>query len=290
MTYNASELILNQDGSIYHLNLRPEDIADTIILVGDPARVPRVSKHFDRIEVQKSKREFVTHTGFIGKKRLSVVGTGIGVGNIGIVMNELDALVNIDLNTRELKSTMTQLQLCRLGTAGALQANLPVDGLLVSQYALGLDGLLMHYHRKPSEELAVLLNKAKTALANLPSASSTYVAKGDAAMVADFLNLPGATAGITATCIGFYAPQGRCLRLDSDSGQLFTALNQIHYAGLSVTNLEMETAAIYGLSELLGHKACSISTLVANRATGEFSKSPEIAIDRMIEAALSRLA
>lgn len=284
-----SELILNTDGSIYHLNLLPDDIADTVILVGDPNRVKQVSKYFDCIEVQKTKREFITHTGTIGKKRVTVVGTGIGGGNIDITINELDALVNIDLKKRMIKDNHRQLQIIRLGTSGALQENVPVDSLLISSFAIGLDGLLSYYEWKNSIDEINLLQISREHFAALPALQSMYVASGSDELVSLFTHKKIATPGITLTCPGFYGAQNRKLRAPLIEHNIFAMAREIEFKNQVVTNLEMETAAIYGLARILGHKACSISAIVANRYAQTFSKEPDKIVDEMIRKVLEVL-
>lgn len=281
MSFAPSELILNPDLSIYHLNLHPEDIADTIILVGDPARVPLVSKHFDRIEVKKQKREFLTHTGMIGHKRVSVLSTGIGSGSIDIVMNELDALVNIDFTTREIKQNFTQLNIIRFGTCGGLQPELELHDLIFSEYAFSFDGLLKFYNYHQEEALCQAI---KTHFAALPALSGLYVAKADwNHQHVDLVH------GITLTCPGFYGPQGRALRAPVIDYDFFKEVCAFHFNGLNVMNFEMETAAILGLGQLLGHRCASLSVVAANRATRQFSDDMASAINKIIELGLTLL-
>ncbi|GJM32948.1 MAG: phosphorylase [Saprospiraceae bacterium] len=281
-----SELIINPDGSIYHLNLLPEQIAQTIITVGDPERVKRVSQCFDKIEVQVSKREFITHTGQLGRHRISVISTGIGPDNIDITLNELDALANIDFATRQKKAQKTSLKIIRFGTSGGLQADLPIDSILLSSHSIGLDNLLHFYERKNIEEEKALL---KLMTENGIKLSVTpYFSKGNKYLL-DTLG-KGFHQGITLTSPGFYAPQGRSLRLKS----LMTPETLDKLAGLSfqqakISNFEMETAAIYGLSELMGHEALSCSALIANRANKTFSQNPKKAVDDLIEVMLERI-
>lgn len=284
-----SELILNSDGSIYHLNLLPEDVANTVILVGDPNRVKQVSKHFDHIDVQKTKREFVTHTGTIGKKRITVIGTGIGGGNIDITLNELDALVNIDFKKRMIKESHQQLDIIRLGTSGALQENIPVDSLLISMFAIGLDGLLSYYEWKNSDAEKKLLALSREHFAALPALQSLYVAAGDDEWISLFLKKEIGLSGITLTCPGFYGAQNRQLRAPLMEHNIFSMARNIHFENQVVTNLEMETAAIYGLSRILGHRACSISAIIANRYAQTFSEHPDKVVEEMIQKVLDIL-
>lgn len=281
-----SELILNPDGSIYHLNLLPEDIADTVILVGDPNRVQKVSRHFDHIEIKKSKREFVTHTGTLSKKRLTVIGTGIGSGNIDITLNELDALVNIDLKTRRIKEKHTSLRIIRMGTSGALQENIPVDSLLLSSFGIGLDGLVSYYEWQNNEDEKKLLALCHDAFSSLKTVSAMYVASAAPALLNLFQSKNIGLTGITLTCPGFYGAQQRQLRAPLIEQDVFAMAKKIHFKDLVVTNLEMETAAIYSLSRILNHQACSISAIIANRYSQQFSRDPEKTVDLMIEEVL----
>ncbi len=278
-----SELILNADGSVYHLHLQAEQIATTIITVGDPDRVPMVSKHFDTLEIQVQKREFVTHTGFLNGKRLSVISTGIGTDNIDIVLNELDALVNIDLATRTIKPEHTSLDIIRIGTSGALQTSTAVDSYLATSFAVGLDGLLHFYASSPNTEEATLA-KSLQAL-SLPI--RPYVAQGSEKLLNHLAkDLP---KGITATCTGFYAPQGRQLRLKPVASNLLDQLQNFQYKQQQFTNFEMETAGIYGLARLLGHHAISLNAILANRPQRTFSQHPKKTVERLIVQTLKRL-
>ena len=284
----ASEFVLNPSGSIYHLNLHPEQIADTIFLVGDPGRVPRVSKYFDKIEHQVQKREFVSHTGWLGEKRFTVLSTGIGTDNIDIVLNELDALVNIDLGTRTVKEKLTSLNLIRLGTSGSLSAEIPVGDLVTSAIGAGLDNL-MHYYGSPANEREQRLRKSLTAFAaGLDISISPSVAEGNAELVNRAGK--GMRQGITLTCPGFYGPQGRTLRLGSIlKKSFFETIGQFEFEGLRVVNFEMETAAIFGLAKMLGHRAASCNAILANRITGDFASDPKIAEEKLIRQVLSEM-
>jgi uridine phosphorylase len=277
-----SELILNNDNSIYHLHLLPEDIAETIIFVGDQERVPEVSKYFDNIELKKAKREFVTHTGYIGKKRISVISTGIGTDNIDIVMNELDALVNIDLAKRTIKKNHTALNIIRIGTSGALQSNIPINSVLVSEQAIGLDSLMLFYEREKDE---ILEQSIKQQLGF--DFINPYLVNGSKALIDLLPN--NYLKGITATCCGFYAPQGRFLKAKGVNNTLIHKLNQLNVNGKSVTNFEMETAGIYGMAHVLGHHAVSVNCILANRISNEFSKNPAEIVDRTIREVLASL-
>ncbi len=279
-----SELIINSRGAIYHLDLRPEELAATVITVGDPARVNEVSKHFDNIEFKRQHREFVTHTGTIGNKRLSVVSTGIGTDNIDIVLNELDALVNIDFTGRTVKPELTKLTIIRLGTAGALQADIPVDSIVASTHGLGIDNLLNYYkHGNNDEEMQIIQQFiAHTQISS--KFSQPYISTAGSAVLKHFVE--GFYHGITITCPGFYGPQGRVLRLGLTNPDLIDRLTEFTFGQHRITNFEMETSAIYGLGKLLGHQCLSLSTIVANRIKKEFSKDGNAAVENMIVKAL----
>lgn len=287
MALRASELILNADQSIYHLNLLPEDLAPTVIVVGDQNRVPRVSKHFDRIDVKKSKREFFTHTGWLKGKRISVVSTGIGTDNIDIVLNELDALVNIDFETKTIKEELSSLEIIRVGTSGAIQADIPVETMVLSKYVIGFDNVL-HFYKSTSVQHPEI-QQAFVAHTEWPSHRSLpYVVAADKALT-DKLNTPQVTLGFTGTNVGFYGPQGRELRLELEDPQHNDKLTSFAYEDLRLTNLEMETSSLFGLSKLLGHRAASINCILANRVSGTFSQNPAQAVDELIAYTLERL-
>ncbi|MGB5654808.1 MAG: nucleoside phosphorylase [Robiginitalea sp.] len=287
MSLKASELILNADQSVYHLNLHPEDVASTVILVGDPGRVPKVSRHFDHVEVKKSKREFCTHTGTYNGLRISVISTGIGTDNIDIVLNELDALVNIDLRKREVRGTLKTLNLIRLGTSGALQTDIDVDTLVLSDLAIGFDGLLHFYESEKAQEadvqFAFLEYSEWSVFKAIP-----YVVKASPELC-DHLYSRKMIRGFTATTPGFYAPQGRSLRLKPERPNLSQRLSAFRYKDMRITNMEMETAGIFGLAKLMGHKAASVNCILANRMTGTFSADPAAAVDHMIQVTLKNL-
>jgi uridine phosphorylase len=284
----ASELIISDRGTIYHIDLAPEHIANTIITVGDPDRVKEVSKYFDSITHKAQHREFVTHTGYIGSKHLSVVSTGIGPDNIDIVLNELDALVNIDLETRMVKERHTSLSIIRMGTCGCLQGDVPVDSLVVSTYGLGLDNL-MHYYPKNNTAAELALLAAFDEQIHTDTINVTpYINAGSERLRSLFTE--GYTHGITVTCPGFYGPQGRVLRTPLAYPDLPGALTGFRDGEQRITNFEMETSAIYGLGRLLGHECLSISTVVANRVTQTFSKDGNAAVARMIEQSLGIIA
>lgn len=282
---NNAELILNSDGSIYHLNLLPADLAHTIITVGDPDRVAKVSKYFDRIELKKGKREFITHTGYIGNKRLSVISTGIGTDNIDIVLNELDALVNIDFQLREVKSELTSLDIVRIGTSGAVQTDVEMGTILASSYGVGFDAL-MQYYQKPYEEIELDIQRAL--IAYFPQLNlKPYVAHASGNLLERIaFDLP---KGMTLTAPGFYAPQGRCLRSDNTIPDLIPLVNSFQYRDLRLTNLEMETAGIYALARMFGHQALSINAILASRVAGQFSFNPEAVVEKAIQLVLERI-
>lgn len=287
MTLAASELILTPAGEIYHLHLRPDQIAATIFLVGDPDRVPRVSRHFDRIDHRVQKREFVTHTGWMGGKHLSVVSTGIGPDNIDIVLNELDALFNIDFATRTLKSELTSLNLVRLGTSGSLSAEIQADSLVTSAFGLGLDNLLHYYGRMPNARELELQGAFGRHAAALGIPLQPHAAEGSAELIERVGK--GMCQGITLTCPGFYGPQGRRLRLGSIlSPAFFETIGDFGFEGLAVTNFEMETAAIFGLASMLGHRAASCNGILANRITGAFTANPVLLEEKLIAHVLGQ--
>lgn len=279
-----SELILNADGSVYHLHLLPEDIADTILFVGDPERVAEVSKHFDSIELIKQKREFVTHTGYIGTKRITVLSTGIGTDNIDIVWNELNMLANIDLQNRTLKPEHKTLRVIRIGTSGSLQKDVPVDSILASTYGLGLD-VLMHYYDYPKDAQTELLEKALQQQLQIDFLKP-YLVKAPGHLIDSFGNC---LQGITATCSGFYAPQGRIVNVNSKVSNLIGQLSAAKSEAFTITNFEMETAGIYGLASSFGHEAVSVNAIVANRITQQFSKDGQAMIDKTIRYVLDRI-
>ncbi|HRH48381.1 MAG TPA: nucleoside phosphorylase [Panacibacter sp.] len=281
----ASELIINNRGAVYHLNLRPEELASTVITVGDPDRVKEVSKHFDKVEYSLQHREFITHTGYIGSKRISVVSTGIGPDNIDIVMNELDALVNIDLQTRMVKTKLASLTVIRVGTSGSLQADIPVDHFVASTHGLGLDNLLNYYQHTNNDEERALIQQFVSHTQMEAGFSQPYICSAAASVLKHFVD--GFHQGITVTCPGFYGPQGRVLRLGLTNPNLIDRLTQFYYGNHRITNFEMETSAIYGLGKLLGHQCLSLNAIVANRISKTFSKDGNAAVENLIQKALS---
>ena len=284
-----SELILNPDGSIYHLNLRPEQVADTIILVGDPNRVPRVSAYFDTIEFSTQKREFCTHTGTYKGKRLTALSTGIGPDNIDIVINELDALFNIDLHTRKPKEQLTSLNIVRFGTSGSLQADIPVDSFVLSSHGLGMDNMLHAYKNAPKVR-EIAMEEAFMAHTQWNTDKGRPYIVGCGETLKQRLLTDKVFEGITGTAPGFYGPQGRMLRLPVQDPTLNDKLHSFNYKGYRMTNLEMETSAIYGLSKLLGHQAVSLNAIIANRAAGTFTKDTKKVVENLIVYGLEQLA
>ncbi|MDA9234442.1 nucleoside phosphorylase [Polaribacter sp.] len=287
MAIQQSELILNEDGSIYHLNLKPENIAKDIIFVGDQDRVDKITHLFDTIEFTTQKREFKTTTGTYKGKRISVISTGIGPDNIDIVLNELDAIVNINLATRTLKETFTSLNIVRIGTSGSLQKDIPVDSFLMSTHALDLNGMLHAYQTAAISDTELATAFAKHT--NWSSQKSAPLVIENSQKLEDKLSSKIIYKGMTATAGGFYGPQGRVLRLALQDAELNTKIDQFQHNGVRVTNIEMETSAIYGLCKLLGHNACSMNAIIANRALGTFSKDYNKVVEDLIVYTLNKL-
>lgn len=279
-----SELILNQRGAVYHLDLRPEELAPTVLTVGDPDRVERVSRYFDRIEYRRKHREFVSHTGWLGKKRLTVVSTGIGTDNIDIVLNELDALVNIDFEARMVKNQLTALTIIRMGTTGALQKDIPPDSWVASTHGLGIDNLLNFYRHDNNEEEIELLHAFSTQTQLHQRLAQPYISGASASLLRHFTR--DFHHGITVTCPGFYGPQGRVLRAGLTQPELIDRLTGFSYGRHRISNFEMETAGIYGLGKVLGHACLSLSAVVANRITRQFSKDGQATVDGLIQRTL----
>lgn len=282
-----SELIINPRGAVYHLDLLPEEIADTIITVGDPERVAEVSKHFDRIEVKSRHREFITHTGYVGSKRLTVLSSGIGPDNIDIVINELDALANIDFNTRLIKNQLRSLNIIRLGTSGSLQADIPVDSFVASTHGLGIDNLLHFYRHDQNEEENLLVQSFITHTQLMAPMSQPYISSAAPSLLKHFVT--GFHRGITVTCPGFYGPQGRILRLGIRNPDLINRLTDFRYGPHRISNFEMETSAIYGLGKLLGHHCLALNAIVANRIQQTFSKDGKLAVAGLIKSFLDKV-
>lgn len=288
MPIKESELILNPDGSVYHLNLKPENISSDIIFVGDQDRVERITKHFDSIEFATQKREFKTHTGYYKGKRLSVMSTGIGPDNIDIVMNELDALVNINLDTRRPNESLKSLNIVRVGTSGSLQEDVPVDSFVLSTHGLDLNGMLHFYQidhiTNPDMEQAFIDHT------NWSNNKARPIVISNSKELESKLFGEETYKGVTATAGGFYGPQGRVLRLPLEDDDLNRKMDNFEFNGIRITNFEMETSVIYGMSKLLGHHAVSLNAIIANRASGQFSKDPGQVVNNLIEYTLNKLA
>ena len=276
-----SELIINNRGAIYHLDLRPEEIADTVITVGDPDRVHEVSKHFDSIEIKRQHREFITHTGKVGNKRLTVLSSGIGPDNIDIVINELDALVNIDFKTREIKKELKSINIIRIGTSGSLQADIPVDHFVASTHGLGVDNLLNFYRLEQNDEEQLLIQSFITHTQVHGQIGNPYISSGAGSLIKHFVK--DFHQGITVTCPGFYGPQGRVLRLGIKNPNFVNRLTDFRFGQHRITNFEMETSAIYGLGRLLGHNCLAVNAIVANRVVKEFSKDGKATVEKLIQ-------
>ncbi len=283
-TIASSELILNADGSVYHLHLLPEQLADTIITVGDPDRVAMVSKYFDYIEHKVQKREFITHTGFIGKKQISVISTGIGPDNIDIVFNELHVLKNYDFEQKQFKGNHTSLTIVRFGTSGCVQRDISVDSLLASEFGIGLDNVIYFYDFNNTIAELTLLSKFKTHC-YFDGNINPYLFKADETLLSKLDN--NFIKGITLTAPGFYAPQGRSLGYTLSHPEYYKKVETFNENNLRITNIEMETAAMYGLANVLNHRCLSLNVLLANRALGTFSNDPAKATDNLIQKGLN---
>lgn len=285
MAIKASELILNPDGSVYHLKLRPEHLRKNIITVGDPARVDMISKYFDEILFEQKNREFRTLIGRIGKLELLVVGTGIGTDNLDIVINELDILANVNLSSRTVKSEFIKLNFYRIGTSGALIDEVVVDSFVISRYALGMDSLMKFYqYEKPSEILA-LENSIEKFLTDKNIKAIPYASVASEVIFEKFENMNW-TAGITLTSPGFYGPQGRKIRYRLQYEDYLDRLRDFKFLNYRICNLEMETAGLYCLCNMLGHEAISLNAIIANRSQGVFSKDPQTTVNKLIQASL----
>lgn len=284
---HPSELVLNPDGSIYHLALKPEQISKKIIVAGDPHRIATISSKFDQIECKVENREFVTHTGTYKGERITALATGIGTDNIDIVLNELDALVNIDLEKREVKEELTSLEIVRIGTCGSIQEEVTADEVVVSTHAIGLDGLMNFYEFEMNAEEQNIFSEFKKQTNWRSEFNNPYLVKGDTSLIERIGE--GFHKGITMTANGFYAPQGRKLRLKPRHEQVNEDLRKFNFGGHKVVNYEMETSALYGLCNLMGHKACTVCVVVANRYANSFSKDYKPIISKLIDDVLDRL-
>lgn len=285
---NHTELILTPEGCVYHLNLRPEHLADTIILVGDPDRVPMISAFFDEVEYKRQNREIVTHTGYFNNMRFTVISSGMGPDNIDIVLNEIDALANIDLDTRKAKSLIKSLNIIRLGTSGAIQEDMEVDRYVISDYALGMDGLMHFYEGTHAIIDKDLTRKFLDHFKPSPQLPTPYIIPGSSELSSRFSN--EWYKGITVTAPGFYGPQGRSLRLELAMPDLIKKLNTFRAGNLRVLNFEMESSAIYGLSRLMGHECLTICPVVASRVSDEYSKNYKVVMDNLIYEVLVKLS
>lgn len=282
--FSETDLILNRDGSVYHLSLTPKDVSDKIIVVGDPGRVHRVSHYFDSVDFEMNKREFITHTGKYHGKRITVISSGMGTGNVEIVMTELDALFNIDLAKRELKPRKKRLQIIRIGTSGTIRHEIKVGSHLATKYAIGLDTLLQFYHYKHRGKERRIIKKLKEEL-NLRY--TPYCMKGSSSLLEKFRDCT--IMGNTLTCPGFYAPQGREIRIPIRYKEIIEKMQSFHEEDVWVTNLEMESAGYYAFGKLLGHEVVSVNAILANRVKGQFSKNPNKIIDELIKKVLQRI-
>ncbi len=286
-SFAESELVLNDDGSVYHLCLKPHQIADTVFLVGDQGRVARISKHFDTLEFEMSNREFVTHTGRYRGQRFTALSTGIGTDNIDIVINELDAAVNIDLDKRVPKATKRSLNLIRIGTSGALHGDMGVDSCVISTHGLGFDGLIYYYQYQFSEPETSLNDKINSHLNWDSQLAKPYLVAGSSQLIERLGR--DMIPGITATATGFYGPQGRQLNLKLKNQQINESLQSFNYEGHRITNFEMETSALYGLGKALGHQCCTCCAIIANRVIRQYSKDHGTTIDGLIKTVLDRM-
>jgi uridine phosphorylase len=284
-----SELILNNDGTIFHLHLKPENISDQIILVGDPDRVDTISSYFEKITFSIQNREFKTVTGIYNKKPITVISTGIGTDNIDIVVNELDALVNIDLEKREKKTTHKSLNIVRIGTSGGLQTDLPVNSFVVSQKSIGFDGLLNFYANREKHCDMDFEQAFTKATQWSPMLAAHYTVDASEELLAKFNNIEF-KKGVTISAPGFYAPQGRELRLPLAFPDLNEKIESFRYKNLRITNFEMESSAIYGLSKMLGHQALTICLIIANRVTLTANENYRTEMTKLIKKVLDNLS
>jgi len=279
--FPESELILNEDKSVYHLNLKPKNLSDVIISVGDPSRVFMVSQHFDEILFEMNKREFITHVGEYKGKQFTVISTGMGAGNIEIFMNELDALANIDLKKRKLKKRRQKLNIIRIGTSASIQEDIPIGTHLVSEYGIGLDNTMAFYPIVQSDAEKLTANQIRAAC----SLSCTPYMANASQKLFDRFSYSFIT-GNTVTCPGFYAPQGRSLRIPSHYPNLIEDLNYFHRDNFWLTNLDMETSVYYAMARMFGHEVISVNAIIANRIKGTFSKNPNKIVETLIRKVL----
>jgi uridine phosphorylase len=287
MTYfSPTDLIINPDGSSYHLAIRPDQVPDQLVLVGDPERVPKVSQYFDRIDTKIHKREFVSHFGELGGQRVGVISSGIGADNVEIVLNELDALVNIDFETRFTRTEKKSLNLIRIGTSGSIQEHIPIDTFLVSEAAIGFDNLAQFYGFSGHAMLDSDKLSSWGNLINYPI--PLYGARGSNSLLDLFKFIP--LKGYTLTAPGFYAPQGRTVRMKSMLPNFLHDVNKHAFDGHQITNIEMETAAYYAFAASLGHEMISINAILANRITHKFSSDPEGQVQKLIELVIDSIA
>jgi uridine phosphorylase len=287
--FSDVNLMLSEQ-KIYHLDIEAENLSNTILTVGDPNRVNLITRHFDSIEFKHQHRGFVVQTGYFKNKHLTVISTGIGTQNVDIVINELDALVNIDFKTREIKSHLRSLRIIRLGTTGALQESIPVESFIINTHAIDLTGLMLYYNypmnREENALVKAFMNHMNGRIPKIP----VTVHASDAALAEQLTQIPESIKGICVTCNGFYAPQGRRLRLDTLYHHLVDEIGSFKYKDILLTNMEMETAALYGLSEALGHQCCSVNIVVNNRLRHEFIKSIPKAEEKLVEYSLEAIA
>ena len=284
MPISESDLIYREDGSIYHLSLQPEQVPNIVLTVGDPERVPMVSQYFDAVEEKVSHREFVAHIGRVGERSLMVVSSGMGTDNVEILMTELDALINIDRESRDVRANKRSLKIIRLGTSGSLQPDVPLDSILMSHWAFGVDTQMQFYSYKTPSQFQEAAQQLRT---NLSLEFTPYVAEGSAELLKAFQS--EFLTGCTLTCPGFYAPQGRQVRLASRQDGLLKKLIDFRFSEGALTNLEMETAGYYAFGQLLGHQMLSVNAILAHRPSGQFSSAPQQTINFMIEHVLSKI-
>ncbi|MDD4108164.1 MAG: nucleoside phosphorylase [Prolixibacteraceae bacterium] len=280
-----SELILNKDGTIFHLHLKPENIGDNVILVGDPGRVDTIAEFFETVEFSTQNREFKSTAGYYNGRKITVISTGIGTDNIDIVLNELDALVNIDLERREIRMKKRSLKIIRIGTSGGMQEDLPLNSYVITEKSVGFDGLLNYYAQRDSYCDLRFEEEFKKFTGWKSSLPDPYIVDASPYLISKF-NQPGFRKGVTVSTPGFYGPQGRELRLKPDNADLNQKITQFRFEKYKITNFEMESSAIYGLSRMLGHDALTICLIIANRITGEANENYRSEMRRLINKVL----